>query len=59
MRDEVIEEIRERRQKMLEENFAGSIKRFGEEARLWQSKHAKRVVNSHNQKILDTKARHA
>ena len=45
MRDEVVEEIRERRKKMLREDFADSIKRFGEEARRWQQQHPERVVN--------------
>lgn len=45
MRDEVIEEIRERRKKMLREDFDNSIKRFGEEAQRWQQEHPERVVN--------------
>jgi len=45
MRDEAIEQIRERRKKMLQEEFDGSIKRFGEEACRWQQQHPERIVN--------------
>jgi hypothetical protein len=51
MRDEVIEEIRKRRKEMLAEEFGGSIKRFGEEARRWQKEHPDRVVNLHEKKL--------
>ena len=45
MRDEIIEEIRERRKKMVQDEFGGSMKRFGEIARQWQTEHPQRVVN--------------
>jgi hypothetical protein len=48
MHDEAIEEIRNRRKKMLLEDFGGSIERFGEEARKWQCEHPDRVVNLHD-----------
>lgn len=59
MRDEVIEEIRERRKRMLREEFDGSIKHFGDKARQWQHDHPDRIVNLHDQKNAERKARHA
>ena len=56
MRDEVIEEIRERRRKMLQEEFSGSTRHFGEEARRWQREHPERVVNLHDSKAAERKA---
>ena len=55
MRDKIIEEIREKRKVMLREDFAGSIKRFGEEARQWQREHPDRVVNLHDRKMAERK----
>jgi hypothetical protein len=53
MRDQVIEEIRDRRRKMLQEDFGGSIKKFGEHARQWEKEHPERVVNLHDLKAAE------
>ncbi len=52
MSDAVIEEVRNRRKKMLEEDFEGSIKKFGEEARKWEKEHSSKVKNLHDEKQL-------
>jgi hypothetical protein len=57
MRDEVIEEIREQRKKMLQKEFGGSLERFSEHAKQWQREHPERVVNLHNRKATERKAR--
>ena len=57
MRDEVIEEIRERRRRLLQEDFGGSIKCFGEHARQWQREHPERIVNLHDRRAAERKAR--
>ena len=42
--DEAIEEIRERRRKLLKEQYGNSIDRFFDEAEKWQEQHSDRVV---------------
>jgi hypothetical protein len=45
IRDEAIEEIRERRRKLLKEQYDGSIDRLLDDAEQWQKKHPERVVH--------------
>jgi hypothetical protein len=47
IRDEAIEEIRERRRKLLKEEYGGSIDRFFDAAEEWQKKHPERIVHPH------------
>ena len=43
--DEAIEEIRNRRRQLLNEQYGGSIDRFLDEAEIWQKKHPERIVH--------------
>ena len=52
-RDDAVEEIRQRRKELLQKQFGGSMKRFGEAAREWQRKHPDQVVNLHDLKRKD------
>jgi hypothetical protein len=45
IRDEAIEEIRERRRKLLKEEYGGSIDRFFDDADKWQKEHPTQVVH--------------
>ena len=45
IRDEAIEEIRERRRRLIKEQYGGSIDRFFDDADEWQKKHPERVVH--------------
>jgi hypothetical protein len=45
IRDEAIEEIRERRRRLLKELYGGSIDRFLDDAEEWQKKHPERIVH--------------
>ena len=51
--DEAIEEIRERRRRMIKEQYGGSIDRFLDEAEEWQKKHPEQLA--HPQHIRDLK----
>jgi hypothetical protein len=53
IRDEAIEEIRERRRRMIEEQYGGSIDRFLDDAEEWQKKHPEQLA--HPQRIQDLK----
>ena len=53
IRDEAIEEIRERRRRLIKEQYGGSIDRFLDDAEEWQKKHPERVV--HPQRIREMK----
>ncbi len=52
IRDEAIEEIRERRRKLINEQYGGSIDRFLDDAIEWQKKHPERVVNPSRSKEI-------
>jgi hypothetical protein len=53
IRDEAIEEIRERRRRMIKEQYGGSIDRFLDEAEEWQKKHPEQLA--HPQRIRELK----
>ncbi len=53
IRDEAIEEIRERRRRLIKEQYGGSIDRFLDDAEEWQKKHPERVV--HPERIRELK----
>jgi hypothetical protein len=53
IRDEAIEEIRERRCRMIKEQYGGSIDRFIDEAEDWQKKHPEQLA--HPQRISELK----
>jgi hypothetical protein len=53
IRDDAIEEIRERRRLLLKEQYGGSIDRFLNDAEDWQKKHPDRVV--HPERIPELK----
>jgi hypothetical protein len=44
IRDEAIEEIRERRRRLIKEQYGGSIDRFLDDAEKWQKEHPEQVV---------------
>jgi hypothetical protein len=44
IRDEAVEEIRERRRVLLTERYGGSIDRLLDDAGQWQKKHPERIV---------------
>lgn len=44
IRDEAIEEIRERRRLMIQEQYEGSIERFLDDAEKWQKEHPEKIV---------------
>jgi hypothetical protein len=44
IRDEAIEEIRERRRRLIKEQYGGSMDRFIDDADEWQKKHPEKVV---------------
>jgi hypothetical protein len=44
IRDEIIEEIRERRRKLIRDEFGGSIDKFFDEAARWQKQHPELMV---------------
>ncbi|MDD5675061.1 MAG: hypothetical protein PHC61_12910 [Chitinivibrionales bacterium] len=43
--DDAIEEIRERRRKLLKDHYGNSIDRFFDEAEEWQKKHPERIAH--------------
>lgn len=43
--DEAIEEMRERRRRLLKEKYDNSLERYFEEADKWQKQHPQRVVH--------------
>jgi hypothetical protein len=49
MRDEVIEEIRERSKKMLFEDYGGSIEKLAGQARKWEKENPGKAVDLHAQ----------
>ena len=51
--DDAIEEMRERRRKLLKEKYDGSLERLFNDADQWQKKHPERVV--HPQRANDLK----
>jgi hypothetical protein len=53
IRDEAIEEIRERRRHLIKELYGGSIDRFFDDAEDWQKKHPERIV--HPERIRELK----
>jgi hypothetical protein len=53
IRDEAIEEIRERRRRLIKEQYGGSIDRFLDDAEEWQKKHPEQVV--HPERIREMK----
>jgi len=50
MKDNAVEEIRERRRKLIKEKYAGSISRLIDEAIRWQKQHPDRVVDLRKRK---------
>ena len=54
MKDAVVEEIRERRRRLLQQKYDGSISKFVEEARAWQHRHPTRVVRLRKSRVLVT-----
>ena len=44
IRDEAIEEIRERRRRMIQEEYGGSIDRFLDDAEKWHKEHPEKTV---------------
>jgi hypothetical protein len=53
IRDEAIEEIRERRRRMIKEQYGGSIDHLLDEAEEWQKKHPEQLA--HPQRIRELK----
>jgi hypothetical protein len=51
-KDPVIEEIRDRRKKLVREKYHGSIEEFLDAAKEYQKKHHEKVVNLHEDKKL-------
>ena len=45
IRDEAIEEMRERRRKLMKEKYGNSLDRLFEEADKWQKQHPERIVH--------------
>ena len=45
IRDEAIEEIRERRRQMIKDQYGGLIDRFFDEAEIWQKKHPELIAH--------------
>ena len=45
MKDHAVEEIRDRRRKLIKEQYGGSIGRLIEEAMAWEKRHADRCVD--------------
>lgn len=45
IRDEAIEEIRERRRRMIKEQYNGSFDRLLDDAEKWQKEHPDRIVH--------------
>ena len=52
IRDEAIEELRERRRELMKVNYENSIERLFEDAGQWQKKHPERVVHPQRIKVL-------
>jgi hypothetical protein len=47
MYNKAVEEIRERRKKLLKDNYNGSIDKFIDEAIKWEKQHSEKIVNLH------------
>ena len=54
IRDEAIEEMRERRRRMMDEHYDGSIERLIDEAEQWQWEHPDRVVRPERERKTHT-----
>ncbi|MFO7871154.1 MAG: hypothetical protein R6V03_06945 [Kiritimatiellia bacterium] len=50
MKDPAVEEIRERRRKLIKERYHGSVERFIDEAMAWAKDHPDRVVDLRKKK---------
>lgn len=47
MYNKAVEEIRERRRRLLKENYNDSINKFIDEAIKWEKKHPEKIINLH------------
>jgi len=54
IRDDAIEEIRERRRKLIKDNYGDSVDRFFDDAEAWQKTHPERLVHPERFKTSET-----
>jgi hypothetical protein len=52
MKDTAVEEIRQRRRKMIHEKYGGSISTFIKEAESWQESHKRKVVSLRDRRAV-------
>lgn len=50
MKDKVVEEIRSRRRRLIQEKYEGSLDKFVQGAIEWEHKHPDRVLHAHRKR---------